>query len=261
VALHRAAPAPRRRLAPRRGVVLVVVALTMFSSLLLVHGLVRSQVGVDAAGAVPGAESIGEVPPAILDGGPVVDARGPTPVSARMPARTVALTFDDGPDPTWTPRILEVLRRHHVPATFFVVVSMAAQHPDLLREIRASGSAVGLHTFTHPDLSAASDLRIDRELTETQLVLHGALGESSYLLRPPYSSTASAVTDDALRSFRTAGANGYVTVLSDVDSRDWERPASTPSSPTRPPRPAPAGSSCCTTRAATAPRPSPPSTG
>ncbi|WP_433786183.1 bifunctional polysaccharide deacetylase/glycosyltransferase family 2 protein [Actinomycetospora sp. CA-101289] len=224
MARHRATPAPRRRLAPRRGVVLVVVALTMFSCLLLVHGLARSQVGVDAAGAVPGTEAIGQVPPAILDGGPVVDARGPTPVSARMPDRTISFTFDDGPDPVWTPQVLEVLRRHQVPATFFVVGSMAAQHPGLLREIRASGSAVGLHTFTHPDLSAASDLRIDRELTETQLVLNGALGESSYLLRPPYSSTASAVTDDALRSFRTAGASGYVTVLSDVDSRDWERP-------------------------------------
>ena len=95
---------------------------------------------------------------------------------------------------------------------------------ELLRDIRDAGSEVGLHTFTHPDLSAASDVRIDRELTETQLVLAGALGESSYLLRPPYSSTADAVDNDALRSFRTAGADGYVTVLSDTDSEDWQRP-------------------------------------
>lgn len=213
-----------RRLRPRPGVLLVVVALLMFGSLLLVHGLARSQVGVDATGAHPGAQAHDEVPAAITDGGPVVDARGATPVSARMPARTISLTFDDGPDPTWTPQVLEVLRRHQVPATFFVVGSMAAQHPDLLRDIRAAGSEVGVHTFTHPDLSAASDLRIDRELSETQLVLAGALGESSYLLRPPYSSTADAVDNDALRSYRAAGADGYVTVLSDVDSRDWERP-------------------------------------
>ncbi|MDD7931021.1 glycosyltransferase [Actinomycetospora straminea] len=196
----------------------------MFGCLLVVNGLARSEVGVDATGGHASAGTHDEVPAAITGGGPVVDARGATPVSARMPARTISLTFDDGPDPTWTPQILEVLRRHQVPATFFVVGSMAAQHPDLLRDIRAAGSEVGVHTFTHPDLSAASDLRIDRELSETQLVLAGALGESSYLLRPPYSSTADAVDDDALRSFRAAGADGYVTVLSDVDSRDWERP-------------------------------------
>ena len=213
-----------KRLAPRPGVLFIVVALLMFSCLLLVHGLARSQVGVDATGAVPTEEAHDEVPPAITDGGPVVDARGATPVSARMPAKTISLTFDDGPDPVWTPQVLEVLRRHHVPATFFVVGSMAAQHPQLLRDIRDAGSEVGLHTFTHPDLSAASDVRIDRELTETQLVLAGALGESSYLLRPPYSSTADAVDNDALRSFRTAGADGYVTVLSDTDSEDWQRP-------------------------------------
>ncbi|MEJ2887963.1 bifunctional polysaccharide deacetylase/glycosyltransferase family 2 protein [Actinomycetospora aeridis] len=222
MAAHR--KAARRRLLPRRGVLFVVVAMLMFSCLLVVDGLARSQVGVDAVAQTTAPDVTDGVPAAITDGGPVIDARGATPASARMPARTVALTFDDGPDPTWTPRVLEVLRRHQVPATFFVVGSNAARHPELLREIRAAGSEVGLHTFTHPDLSQASDLRIDRELTETQLVIEGALGESSYLLRPPYSSTADAVTADALRSFVAAGRDGYVTVLSDVDSRDWERP-------------------------------------
>ncbi|MFC5140690.1 bifunctional polysaccharide deacetylase/glycosyltransferase family 2 protein [Actinomycetospora rhizophila] len=220
---HRAA-VRRRRLLPRRAVVFVVVALTMFSCLLIVDGLARSQVGVDAVSESTEPGATDGVPASITDGGPVIDARGAVPASARMPARTVALTFDDGPDPTWTPRVLEVLARHRVPATFFVVGSNAARHPELLRDIRAAGSEVGLHTFTHPDLSQASDLRIDRELTETQLVIEGALGESSYLLRPPYSSTADAVTADALRSFTAAGRDGYVTVLSDTDSRDWERP-------------------------------------
>ncbi|MEJ2862419.1 bifunctional polysaccharide deacetylase/glycosyltransferase family 2 protein [Actinomycetospora flava] len=226
VAAHRAA-APttnRRRILPRPGVVFVVVGLLLFSCLLVVDGLARSQVGVDAVTQTTEPSATDGVPPAITDGGPVIDARGAIPASARMPAKTVALTFDDGPDPTWTPRVLEVLRRHQVPATFFVVGSNAARHPDLLRDIRAAGSEVGLHTFTHPDLSQASDLRIDRELTETQLVIEGATGESSYLLRPPYSSTADAVTADALRSFEAAGRDGYVTVLSDTDSRDWERP-------------------------------------
>ncbi|MCD2198130.1 bifunctional polysaccharide deacetylase/glycosyltransferase family 2 protein [Actinomycetospora endophytica] len=196
----------------------------MFSCLLLVHGLASSEVGIDPPAAVPSAAAMDEVPRTVTDGGPVVDTRGAQPRSAAMPARTVALTFDDGPDPTWTPEILSVLRRHHVPATFFVVGSRAATYPGLLRDIRAAGSEVGIHSFTHPDLAAVSGMRLDRELAETQLVLDGAIGESSYLLRPPYSSSPNAVDNDALRSFREAGADGYVTVLSDVDSRDWQRP-------------------------------------
>jgi cellulose synthase/poly-beta-1,6-N-acetylglucosamine synthase-like glycosyltransferase/peptidoglycan/xylan/chitin deacetylase (PgdA/CDA1 family) len=214
----------RRRYLPRPGVVLVVVALLMFGCLLLVNGLAHSEVGVDPEGVVPEAAAMDEVPRTVTDGGPVLDTRGPEPRSAAMPAKTVALTFDDGPDSTWTPQILDVLRRHHVPATFFVVGSRAATSPQLLREIHAAGSEVGIHTFTHPDLGQVSTLRIDRELAETQLVVDGATGRSSYLLRPPYSSTANAVDNDALRSFRETGDDGYVTVLSDVDSRDWQRP-------------------------------------
>jgi cellulose synthase/poly-beta-1,6-N-acetylglucosamine synthase-like glycosyltransferase/peptidoglycan/xylan/chitin deacetylase (PgdA/CDA1 family) len=209
---------------PRPGVVLVVIALLMFSCLLMVHGLASSEVGVDPPAAVPAAAAMDEVPRTLTDGGPVVDTRGPQPRSAVMPARTISLTFDDGPDPTWTPQVLDVLRRHHVPATFFVVGSRAATYPGLLRDIRADGSEVGIHSFTHPDLAAVSGMRLDRELAQTQLVLDGAIGESSYLLRPPYSSSPNAVDNDALRSFRKVGADGYVTVLSDIDSRDWQRP-------------------------------------
>ena len=226
----RSAPQPpsgaarRRRLIPRPGVLLVVVALIMFGCLLMVNGLASSEVGVDPPAAVPAAAAMDEVPRTVTDGGPVVDTRGPEPRSAAMPARTIALTFDDGPDPTWTPQVLDVLRRHQVPATFFVVGSRAATNPGLLRDIRAAGSEVGIHSFTHPDLASVSGMRLDRELAETQLVLDGAIGESSYLLRPPYSSSPNAVDNDALRSFREAGADGYVTVLSDIDSRDWQRP-------------------------------------
>lgn len=216
--------AARRRLLPRPGIVLVVVALVMFACLLVVSGLARSEIGTDETYAGRDGGPAGEVPRSVSAGGPVIDARGPAPLSAALPPKTIVLTFDDGPDPTWTPQVLDVLRRHQVPGTFFVVGSRAATHPEILGEIRAAGSEVGVHTFTHADLSQSSALRIDRELAETQLVLDGAIGESSYLLRPPYSSTADAVDDDSLRSFREAGTQGYVTVLSDTDSRDWERP-------------------------------------
>ena len=104
--------------------------------------------------------------------------------------KTVALTFDDGPDPQWTPQVLAVLAKYHVPATFFVVGSRAAHYPELVRAIRASGSEIGLHTFTHPDLREVSPTRVDQEFAATQLALAGATGQMSYLVRPPYSSEA-----------------------------------------------------------------------
>ena len=76
-----------------------------------------------------------------------------------------------------------------------MVGSEAARYPWLPQDIRAAGSEVGLHTFTHPDLSTSSRMRRRPELTETQLVVNGATGEPSYLIRPPFSSTAGAVDD------------------------------------------------------------------
>ncbi|MDD7927836.1 bifunctional polysaccharide deacetylase/glycosyltransferase family 2 protein [Actinomycetospora chibensis] len=187
--------------------------------------MVNGQIENDALPhAHEGSDTSTHVPATVSEGGPVMDASSPTPHSVHIPANTIVLTFDDGPDPRWTPAVLEVLRRHHVPGTFFVVGSEAARYPWLLQDIRAAGSEVGLHTFTHPDLSTSSRMRVDRELTETQLVVNGATGESSYLIRPPFSSTAGAVDDLDLASFQLTESMGYMTVLSDVDSRDWQRP-------------------------------------
>ncbi|NMO88777.1 glycosyltransferase [Actinomycetospora sp. TBRC 11914] len=141
-----------------------------------------------------------------------------------MPPRTVALTFDDGPDPTWTPQVLAVLARHRVPGTFFVVGSLAVRHPELLRQIRASGSEIGIHTFTHVDLSEVPDWRLERELGETQLAVAGATGETTYLVRPPFSSTVDAIDDRAYAAILASGRDGYVNVFTDVDGEDWQRP-------------------------------------
>ena len=184
----------RRRLhlpLPRLGLFLAIPALITFICLLMVNGMVNGQIENDAfPHAHEGSDTSTHVPATISEGGPVMDASSRTPHSVHIPANTIVLTFDDGPDPRWTPAVLEVLRRHNVPATFFVVGSEAARYPWLLHDIRAAGSEVGLHTFTHPDLSTSSRMRVDRELTETQLVVNGATGETSYLIRPPFSSTA-----------------------------------------------------------------------
>ena len=89
----------------------------------------------------------------MAEGGPVIDLTHGRQQSISLPPKTVALTFDDGPDATWTPQVLAVLAKYHVPGTFFVVGSSVARDPALVREIRAEGSEIGIHTFTHPDLA------------------------------------------------------------------------------------------------------------
>ena len=198
--------------------VLVLMVLTV----LTVSGLVSSSIGNDAHARAP--EGHESVPAAISAGGPIIDARADPVRSGRLPDRTVALTFDDGPDPVWTPEILEVLARHRVPGTFFVVGSMVARHPDMAQRVVASGSEIGVHTFTHPDLAGVSELRRDREIADTELAIAGATGVSTHLVRPPFSSTSDALDDPGYGTVLAAGRQGYVTVLTDVDGEDWQRP-------------------------------------
>ncbi|MGW7436547.1 bifunctional polysaccharide deacetylase/glycosyltransferase family 2 protein [Streptomyces sp. NPDC054849] len=162
------------------------------------------------------------VPAAISSGGPVIE--GAAARTAAPKARTIALTFDDGPDPVWTPKILDVLRRNDVRATFFTVGTRVAENPDLARRIVDEGHQIGLHSFTHTDLGAASAWRRSLELRETQLVVAGATGVTTPLLRPPYSSTNKALGDADWSAVVQAGKEGYLTVLTTLDSQDWRRP-------------------------------------
>lgn len=166
----------------------------------------------------------GSVPPAVSRGGPVIDASAAHPRTLRPTRSSVALTFEDGPNPHWTPRILDVLRKHEVHATFFVLGTKAAEHPGLVRRIVDEGHEIGVHSFTHTDLGTISGWRRALELGVSQLVVAGAADTSSTLLRPPYVSTNAAVDDIQWNTMRRVAREGYLTVLATMDSQDWRRP-------------------------------------
>jgi cellulose synthase/poly-beta-1,6-N-acetylglucosamine synthase-like glycosyltransferase/peptidoglycan/xylan/chitin deacetylase (PgdA/CDA1 family) len=156
--------------------------------------------------------------------GPIVDLAGTELRSFTPPDKEVALTFDDGPDPHWTPQILAVLQRHHVPATFFVVGANVLAHPGLVRAELAAGDDVGTHTFTHSDLSAVAGWRANLELGLTETALAGAIGRTTSLLRLPYSSTSVDLSDRQLAAARRAARYGYLLVTATRDGEDWQRP-------------------------------------
>jgi cellulose synthase/poly-beta-1,6-N-acetylglucosamine synthase-like glycosyltransferase/peptidoglycan/xylan/chitin deacetylase (PgdA/CDA1 family) len=190
---------------------------------LAVQGYMHHLAGI-ADDSVRAGGSARTVPDAVSHGGPVVDARGGAVRTVDTAHQALALTFDDGPDPVWTPQILAVLRKHHVHATFFVVGSAAIDHPDLVRSILADGNEIGVHTLTHADLGSAPAWRQQLEVQGDQQAIAAITGRAATLLRPPYSSENDAVTDGTWSAIRTAADQGYLTVLTTKDSEDWRRP-------------------------------------
>jgi cellulose synthase/poly-beta-1,6-N-acetylglucosamine synthase-like glycosyltransferase/peptidoglycan/xylan/chitin deacetylase (PgdA/CDA1 family) len=184
--------------------------------------------GYASAGFSPDQERAGAagkgVPASVQKGGPVLDTTGGKVAAHRMPARTIALTFDDGPDPKWTPRVLDVLAKHHVPATFFVIGSQVSRHPGLVRRLVREGHEVGIHTFTHPRMDELSSWRRRLEYGQTQDAIAYAAGVRTRLVRLPYSSGVDSLDAGNWAATRQAGQWGFVSVFNDADSRDWARP-------------------------------------
>ncbi|HET8613269.1 MAG TPA: glycosyltransferase [Sphingomonas sp.] len=136
----------------------------------------------------------------------------------------VALTFDDGPDGTWTPRILSILEREHVPGTFFVIGENAVSHPGLLNREIADGDEIGNHSYTHPNMALLSPRGTSIELNATQRLIEAYTGRGTRLLRLPYFGDAEPTTDDELIPALRAQQDGYVNVGLHVDTEDWQRP-------------------------------------
>ncbi|CAM0998632.1 Polysaccharide deacetylase [Rhodanobacter sp. Root179] len=136
----------------------------------------------------------------------------------------IALTFDDGPDPEWTPQILDILKAKHVPATFFIIGENAEMSPKLVQREVAEGHDVGNHTFTHPNLGDSPPGIVSLELNATQRLFEALTGHSMRLFRAPYFGDAEPTTADELVPIEIAQKMGYLSVGLHVDAEDWQRP-------------------------------------
>ncbi|GIE99191.1 bifunctional polysaccharide deacetylase/glycosyltransferase family 2 protein [Paractinoplanes rishiriensis] len=212
----------RRRLLPKPRIVLGTLLLAVFVGVLVVQAYINAEFRGDHLESEVGDQS--GVPAAIRSGGPVINTTGGQESSSRMPAKTIALTFDDGPDPAWTPKVLDLLAEHDAHGTFFVVGSEVARHPELAKRITARGNELGLHTFTHPNMQRIAPWRRSLELSQTQVAIARATGVHTNLARFPYSSKADAIDEVNWRIIKDAGKQGYLVVVNDLDSQDWQRP-------------------------------------
>ncbi len=148
------------------------------------------------------------------------------PVSYRIDqmgaaGRKIAFTFDDGPDPRFTPRILEILNRKQVPAAFFVTGDAANKHLSLLRRIYGEGHEIGNHTYTHPHFDQLSRNQLKFELNLTEWLLGSTLGIKTLLFRPPYGVDHQPETADEIALLPIPQSLGYVIVGSKIDPHDW----------------------------------------
>jgi cellulose synthase/poly-beta-1,6-N-acetylglucosamine synthase-like glycosyltransferase/peptidoglycan/xylan/chitin deacetylase (PgdA/CDA1 family)/spore germination protein YaaH len=138
----------------------------------------------------------------------------------------VALTFDDGPDEEWTPKILDILKRENVPATFFIIGQNGQANPGLVKRIVAEGHDIGNHSFTHPNLGEIPGRVTTLELTATQRLIESLTGRSTRLFRAPYFGDAEPQTPDEVEPAVLADKLGYINVGLRVDPDDWVQPGS-----------------------------------
>lgn len=134
----------------------------------------------------------------------------------------IALTFDDGPDPVWTPKILDVLKQENVKACFFVVGENGQANPDLIRRIADEGHEIGNHSFTHPDMAEIPGIVADLELNTTQRLIESLTGRSTRLFRAPYFGDAEPRATDELAPTVRAQDLGYISIGLRLDPRDWK---------------------------------------
>ena len=130
----------------------------------------------------------------------------------------IAMTFDDGPSATLTPKLLDLLAAHHIKATFFVIGENVAEHPEIVERAAREGHEIANHSWSHPNFGKMSDEGVRRQLTRTDDAIKNATGVRPTLLRPPYGSMTARQKRWIHDEF------GYQIILWDVDPYDWKRP-------------------------------------
>ncbi len=138
--------------------------------------------------------------------------------------KVIALTFDDGPDPRFTDRILDILAEKQVKATFFVIGSAAVVNQSILQRIYREGHDIGNHTFTHANASEVSNEHLRLELNATQRLIEATVGVRTRLFRPPFARDLEPHTIDAAEALKVAGSLGYLTIGMAIDPKDWFQP-------------------------------------
>lgn len=133
-------------------------------------------------------------------------------------SKPIALTFDDGPNDPHTQHLLDVLAKHSVRATFFLIGRYARQRPDLVREIASHNHVIGNHTFTHPMLTFQSSSKLRSELSDCTQAITDAIGEHSNLFRPPWGARRPGV-------FQLVRQLGLEPIMWNVTGYDWDAPS------------------------------------
>jgi cellulose synthase/poly-beta-1,6-N-acetylglucosamine synthase-like glycosyltransferase/peptidoglycan/xylan/chitin deacetylase (PgdA/CDA1 family)/spore germination protein YaaH len=143
--------------------------------------------------------------------------------------KEVALSFDDGPDPKWTPKILDILRNKGAKATFMLIGEEAQQNIGLMKRVVREGHEIGNHTYCHPDISEISNRQLDLELKLTERLFASKLGIQPLYFRPPYDIDEEPDTDDQAAPVERIQQAGYTIIGSKMDTNDWnERPRKSP---------------------------------
>ena len=135
--------------------------------------------------------------------------------------KKIVISFDDGPDPQWTPKMLDILKQKNVPAVFFVIGNMANQRPDILQREYAEGHEIGNHTFTHPRFDDIPQSELRWQLNLTQRLIESTLGVKSILFRPPYGIDHQPEYAEEVSQLPLAQEMGYLIVGQRIDPDDW----------------------------------------